>query len=219
MMVRNHICLCWIPFYYCMYIKQGNIWKRKYDVCLMVKNKKNVLEHLFDTRFLNNRRALRTCPIVRQLVLHLCRQYGQHWYRMGKYCVYRTHSNYCRSSYRQFYFERFNVSIIVLSDDDIKEPINELAKDLLSIVTVFTTRYYGSRSYKILSKNKVLPKPRTDNPIKQVHWRSKVLLQQGSERTKRTRTKRIVESKNPHIAVLVMFLTATFVFFVFLFLL
>ena len=78
----------------------------------------------------------------------------------------------------QFIFDRFGVSLEVLSDDDIQEPINELAKDLLSIVTVFTARYYGSRSYKVLSKNKVLPKPRTNKAIKPMHRGIKVLLQQ-----------------------------------------
>jgi predicted site-specific integrase-resolvase len=57
-------------------------------------------------------------------------------------------------------FEHFGVSITVHSDTGIKEPISELAKDLLSIVTVFTARYYGSRTYKVLQKNKILSKRR-----------------------------------------------------------
>lgn len=65
-----------------------------------------------------------------------------------------------------FLFNRFGVSFKVLSDEDIKEPITELAKDLLSIVTVFTARYHGSRSYKVLQKNKILPKQRAKKTIK-----------------------------------------------------
>lgn len=62
-------------------------------------------------------------------------------------------------------FEYFGVSITVHSDTGIEEPIAELAKDLLSIVTVFTARYYGSRTYKVLQKNKVLPKHRTNKIV------------------------------------------------------
>ena len=78
----------------------------------------------------------------------------------------------------QYVFEKFNVSLEVVSDDDIKEPTTELAKDLLSIVTVFTARYHGSRKYKVLQENKVLPKQRTKAPSKQMRRGVKVLLQQ-----------------------------------------
>lgn len=54
-------------------------------------------------------------------------------------------------------FDRFGVSIQVLSDPDIKEPINELTKDLLSIITVFTARYHGSRAYHKMQKTEDLP--------------------------------------------------------------
>ena len=84
----------------------------------------------------------------------------------------------------QLIFDRFGVSLEVMSDSDIKEPITELAKDLLSVVTVFTARYYGSRSYQALSKNKVLPKQRTNKASKPMHRGIKVLLQQGSKRFK-----------------------------------
>lgn len=78
----------------------------------------------------------------------------------------------------QYVFEKFQVSLEVVSDDDIKEPTTELAKDLLSIVTVFTARYHGSRKYKVLQEDKVLPQQRTNNSIKQVRRGVKVLLQQ-----------------------------------------
>lgn len=68
----------------------------------------------------------------------------------------------------QFIFDRFEVSLTVLSDDDIKEPTTELAKDLLSIITVFTARYHGSRTYKILQKNKILPISKAKRASKQM---------------------------------------------------
>ena len=78
----------------------------------------------------------------------------------------------------QYVFKKFKVSLEVVSDDDVKEPITELAKDLLSIVTVFTARYHGSRKYKVLQENKVLPKQRTSRTTKQVCRGVKILLQQ-----------------------------------------
>lgn len=86
-----------------------------------------------------------------------------------------------------YLFNRLNVSIQVMSDDDVKEPTAELAKDLLSIVTVFTARYYGSRSYKTLSQNKILPESRTKNSTKSMHRGVKVLFQQSSSDSKRKR--------------------------------
>lgn len=81
-------------------------------------------------------------------------------------------------------FQRFGVILTVLSDYDIQEPTTELAKDLLSIVTVFTARYYGSRSYKILQEDKVLPNKRTGTFSKPMHRGIKVLLQQSSKHPK-----------------------------------
>jgi putative resolvase len=78
-----------------------------------------------------------------------------------------------------FLFNRFGVSLKVLSDEDIKEPITELAKDLLSIVTVFTARYHGSRSYKVLQKDKVLPNRKTKTTTKPVLRSKSILLQQN----------------------------------------
>jgi excisionase family DNA binding protein len=87
----------------------------------------------------------------------------------------------------KFLFDRFGVSFEVMSDDDIKEPATELAKDLLSVITVLTARYYGSRSYKVLSKNKVLPEQGANRPSKSVHRGVKVLLQQGRKHPERKR--------------------------------
>jgi len=77
----------------------------------------------------------------------------------------------------EYIFTRFGVSIEVLSDDDIKEPHTELAKDLLSIVTVFSARYYGSRAYSDMQEDSILSKPRAKKTIKPMPRRIKVFLQ------------------------------------------
>jgi excisionase family DNA binding protein len=77
----------------------------------------------------------------------------------------------------QYVFEKFQVSLEVMSDDDIQEPTTELAKDLLSIVTVFTARYHGSRKYAVLQKDQILPKQGTNKTPKQMRRNIKVLLQ------------------------------------------
>lgn len=58
----------------------------------------------------------------------------------------------CRFGFEllKYILEKLEVSIEVLSDQNVQEPANELATDLLSIITVFTARYYGSRKYKRL---------------------------------------------------------------------
>ena len=50
-------------------------------------------------------------------------------------------------------FRKFRSILTILESDGIKEPVNEFAEDVLSIITVFTARYYGSRKYHLLSKN------------------------------------------------------------------
>jgi excisionase family DNA binding protein len=82
------------------------------------------------------------------------------------------------------------VTITVMSNAHIKEPIRELAEDLLSIITVFSARYYGSRKYSILSETKDLPKQRPKRTIQQMPRRIKVFLQQKrSINTKETKPK------------------------------
>lgn len=74
-------------------------------------------------------------------------------------------------------FDRFGVTLKVLSDSGDCEPVQELAKDLFSIVTVFTARYYGSRAYRQVPKGSYLPNARTSRSVQQVPRRIKVLLQ------------------------------------------
>ena len=87
----------------------------------------------------------------------------------------------------QHVFDRCQVSLTILSDDDVKEPATELANDLLSIVTVFAARYHGARKYQVLPKDPVLSKPRAKKPHEQVRRRFKVLLQQGGKHPQRER--------------------------------
>lgn len=74
-------------------------------------------------------------------------------------------------------FQRFGTTLTVLEDSHIKEPAGELADDLMSIITVFTARYHGSRSYKDLQKNPLLPHARPGKASKPMRRRIKVLLQ------------------------------------------
>lgn len=85
----------------------------------------------------------------------------------------------------QLFFDRFGVTLTVLSDSDVQEPVTELAKDLLSIVTVFTARYYESRSYKVHQKNKVLSNQGATSISKPMLRGIKVFLQQGRKRSQR----------------------------------
>lgn len=78
----------------------------------------------------------------------------------------------------QYVFNKFNVSLEVLSDNDIEEPSTELAKDLLSIITVFTARYYGSRKYSVLQEDKILPKQGAKTVPRKVRRNVKIFLQQ-----------------------------------------
>jgi putative resolvase len=91
-------------------------------------------------------------------------------------------------------FERFETVLTVVSDSDIQEPTAELAKDLLSVVTVFTARYYGSRSYKLLQKSKVLSHGTASAVPKQVPRRIKVFLQPSRQFAKRKRRQGIAEA-------------------------
>ena len=43
--------------------------------------------------------------------------------------------------------------IKILSDEKYKSPQEELTDDIMSVITVFSSRYYGQRKYNILKKN------------------------------------------------------------------
>jgi predicted site-specific integrase-resolvase len=57
-------------------------------------------------------------------------------------------------------FKRFGTKLTVVNSEQYTSPQEELAEDLLSIVTVFTARFHGSRKYRN-KKNSLLPNKRT----------------------------------------------------------
>lgn len=85
----------------------------------------------------------------------------------------------------RFLFQKYNVKLEVLDDPTVKEPLKELSEDLLSIITVFTARYYGSRKYKVHQEAKDLPNAPPKVTFRQVSRSVKVLLQQNRQRFKR----------------------------------
>lgn len=93
----------------------------------------------------------------------------------------------CRIGFDLFRFllEKWNVKLEVLDDPAVKEPLRELSEDMLSIITVFTARYYGSRKYKVLQKNKDISHPGAKVSFQQVSRGVKVLLQQNRKRFER----------------------------------
>ncbi len=69
----------------------------------------------------------------------------------------------CRFGFEliQYFFEKYKVRLVVL-DKETKTQQQEFTEDILSIITVFSNRYYGKRKYRIENKkNKVVPKQRT----------------------------------------------------------
>ena len=81
----------------------------------------------------------------------------------------------------EFLFAKCGVTITVLNDESVQEPLDELAGDLFSIITVFTARYYGARKYNLRKENSVLPKPSSKRTFQQMPRRVKVLLQPNRE--------------------------------------
>jgi excisionase family DNA binding protein len=90
----------------------------------------------------------------------------------------------------EFLFKKYNVNLKVLSGLPSKEPVTELAEDLLAIVTVFTARYYGSRKYKALQKNKNISEQRANRVVSTMSRSLPLLLQQGKPSPERTIKKR-----------------------------
>lgn len=81
-------------------------------------------------------------------------------------------------------FNRFGVRMEVVSDNDVKEPTEAFVDDVLSIITVFTAKYYGSRKYNLYKKNKDLSKQRAEDPIQKVSRGFKVRIQQNHSQSK-----------------------------------
>jgi len=100
-------------------------------------------------------------------------------------------------------FKRFGVRIQVVGSEDVQEPSEVLVNDILSIITVFTARYYGSRKYNLLSKDQDLPKPGTKKAVQKVSRGIKIRFQQVDRNPKRegeskgaAKVKRIETSSN-----------------------
>ncbi len=53
----------------------------------------------------------------------------------------------------QLICRKFGTRIIVANKQKTKSDNEELADDIISIITVFTAKYYGSRKYKLLTKD------------------------------------------------------------------
>ena len=56
----------------------------------------------------------------------------------------------------EWIFQEHNAQLISDSPNEDKSPPDELAEDLMALVTVFSSRYYGKRKYNVLQKNKDL---------------------------------------------------------------
>jgi putative resolvase len=72
------------------------------------------------------------------------------------------------------------VVLHVHGNQGFPEPSRELADDLMSIITVFTARYYGSRKYSILPKNQDSTVAKTSRPIQSMRRGVKVFLQSNN---------------------------------------
>lgn len=77
----------------------------------------------------------------------------------------------------QFIFKQHGAVLKVLDTDGIKQPIDEFAEDVMSVITVFTARYYGSRKYNLLQKDQDISIPRATRVVPKVSRRKQVLLQ------------------------------------------
>jgi predicted site-specific integrase-resolvase len=85
----------------------------------------------------------------------------------------------------EFMFKHHGSILTVLERERVHEPVKEFADDVLSIITVFTARYYGSRKYNVLQEDKNIPNSRASSTIQQVHRRKPILLQQSKRFYKR----------------------------------
>jgi predicted site-specific integrase-resolvase len=65
----------------------------------------------------------------------------------------------------QYICQKFGTKITVLRDDKSASREEELSKDLMSIITVFSARYHGSRKYAIQSEDTDISEPDSDEFI------------------------------------------------------
>jgi predicted site-specific integrase-resolvase len=79
----------------------------------------------------------------------------------------------------KFMFEKHGAVLTIASSEDDHTPLQEFSEDVMSIITVFTARYYGTRKYNLLQKDKDLSDAGADPTIQQVRRSKPVLLQQS----------------------------------------
>lgn len=66
----------------------------------------------------------------------------------------------------EYLFKLKGCVLTVLDNEEDKEPATQLSEDLLAIITVFSSKYYGSRKYNTKSKKgKDLPKQGTSQIV------------------------------------------------------
>jgi predicted site-specific integrase-resolvase len=56
----------------------------------------------------------------------------------------------------EWIFQEHKAQLLSIEEEN-KSHEEELSEDIMAIITVFTSRYYGSRKYKVLQENKSLP--------------------------------------------------------------
>ena len=69
--------------------------------------------------------------------------------------VISSADRFSRFGTREFFcwlFERFGGKLTILKNEKFSSPNETLAEDLLEIITVFSARYHGGRSYKTSNK-------------------------------------------------------------------
>lgn len=77
----------------------------------------------------------------------------------------------------QFIFDKYKVKLVVLNQDTSTQ-LEEFSEDLLSVITVFTARYYGKRKYRNeKQKTQTLSKYGTEKNPQEVDGNSKISLQ------------------------------------------
>ena len=65
--------------------------------------------------------------------------------------VVATQDRFCRFGFDLFkyIFTKFGTKLYAFDSTTTKAPSEELSQDLLSIITIFTAKYHGSRKYKL----------------------------------------------------------------------
>lgn len=81
--------------------------------------------------------------------------------------IVATPDRFCRFGFEFFenLFKRFGAKITVANRNKFRSTEQELAEDLLSIITVFTARHHGARKYTIINEDKNIPNKKAKKDI------------------------------------------------------